>query len=110
MNIAIRIEDGIIKEVTSDHPAAEGADVAILNNDVAERVVRVVPENLSLVMIAAGARTQCEGIGIACEIAGERILDLSKTLHTDPVKMIDDLNDIMRELVGIVGNAVDSIH
>ena len=36
VNIAIRIEDGIIKEVTSDHPAAEGADVAILNNDVAE--------------------------------------------------------------------------
>ena len=105
MNIAIRIEDGVIKEVTSDHPAAEGADVAILNNDTAERLVTVRPENLTAVMLAANARNQCEGIGIACEIAGERILDLSKTLYSDPAKMIDDINQVVQVFVANVGKA-----
>ena len=108
MSIAIRFEDGVIKEVTSDSPGVEGTEVAILHDTETERIVRVAPANLTLVMIAARARTQCEGIGIACEIAGERILEISKTLYSEPSRMIDDLNDIVRELVGIVGNAVDS--
>ena len=105
MNIAIRLEDGVIKEVTSDSPAAEGAKVAILQNDSAERVVRVKPENLSSVMPAAVARTQCEGIGIACEIAGECLLDLSKTRYEDPSKMTDDVNQVLQVFVANIMKA-----
>jgi hypothetical protein len=110
VNIAIRIEDGIVQEVTSDDPDAHGAKVAIVQNDSAERVVKVVPEDLSLLMVVASARTQCEGVGIACELAGERMLAISRQRYDDPVKMIDDVNGILVELVDVVRRAVDSLH
>ncbi len=110
MNIAIRIEDGVVQEVTSDDPDAQGAKVAIVQNDSAERVVKVTPEDLSLLMLVASARTQCEGVGIACELAGERMLAISRQRHDNPVQMIDDVNAILAELVDVVRRSVDCLH
>ena len=56
-------------------------------------------------MPAANARTRCEGIGIACEVAGERILDISKTRYEDPAKMIDDVNHAVQVFVANVMKA-----
>ena len=61
-------------------------------------------------MLVAGARTQCEGVGIACELAGERMLVISRRRYDDPAKMIGDVNAVLAELVDIVSRAVDSIH
>ncbi len=107
MNIAIHIEDGVIQQVTSDDPSLQGARVAVVQADIAERIVEVTYEAKLDALIRAGTdRTMCHAIGMACELAGERLMAMGQTAHDDPVQMIDDMNELVQQLADAVARAV----
>ena len=105
VNIAIRIEDGVVQEVTSDDPGAQGAKVAILLDHSAEQVVKVMPEDLSLVMRDAMDRTTCQGIGIACDEAAARIKKMALADYSDPAAMVDDIEAVIAEFAECIRRA-----
>lgn len=108
-NIAIRVEHGMIQEVVSDDRALSGSRVAIVEGDKANRVVTIQPADaLTDLMNDAGDRTICEGIGIAAELAGERIMSISKRRYNDPRVMTRELTDVLTELVEMTRKALAS--
>ena len=106
MNIAIRIEDGVVQEVTSDDPDAQGARVAIVLDHCAERVVAIVPSmNLAQLMRDAIDRTVCEGIGMACDETAARIKKIALSDYSDPAAMVDDIEALVAELAKLINRA-----
>lgn len=110
MNIAIRIKDGVVQQVTSDEPALQGVRVAVVERDIAERIVEVTyEEQLSALLRAGTDRTICHAVGMACDVAAERMAHLATTQYDDPVRMVDDLNDLIQQLSSAVARAVDAL-
>lgn len=110
MNIAIRIENGVVQQVTSDEPSLQGVRVAVVQKDTAERVVEITYEEKLAALIRAGTdRTICHAVGMACDVAVERLLLIAQTPYDDPVRMVDDLNELMQQLSNSVARAVNAL-
>ena len=107
--LAICIEHGVVQEVVSDNECLEGASVAIVEDRKPGRVVKVVSGSLDDTMREARARTVCEGLGIAADIASERMLALSKRRYDDPRQVVNDLADIVDELAEICKRAMATL-
>jgi hypothetical protein len=106
VNIAIHIEGGVVQRVTSDNALIHGATVAVVHDDVVDRAVAVsYSDELQALITQALDNSTCHGIGIACELAGEQLIALSRTAITDPTTMTRQVDEVMRMLMSMVERA-----
>ncbi len=98
--IGIHFEDGVIQRITAD-----GDAVAVVIDD--GRPTRAMPtvkddgETADAVPEALES-TRCHGIGIACDVASERLAELSKTKFESSAEYVEEiakLLDGLREMV-----------
>jgi hypothetical protein len=51
---------------------------------------------------AAADSTRCHGIGIACDVAGERLIELGRAHRNDPAAYVREVTDLLSMLLDAV--------
>lgn len=98
VTIGVYLEDGVPRRITSSDPCLQGATVVIVEDGATTHAVIAVADNdddLAQRRPDALNRSRCEGIGIACEVAAERLRILGTTRFSDST-------DYFREVAAFV--------
>jgi len=91
--IGIHIEDGVVQRITA--PAGETA--ILIEDGKPTRALQTSADDGETADAAPAAleSTRCHGIGIACDLIGERMLQLGRT-------QFDDSKEYVAEIVGLL--------
>lgn len=100
--IAIHVEDGLFKRVSSNMPADEDATVVVVDNGVTRPAVFVTPaderEDLVALVTEAVNKLRCAGMGTLCGLVGERFIALErKNFGSDWRGIEREMHDLMEE-------------
>lgn len=101
--IGVHIEDGVIQKITSNTP--NDAAVVVFDDDRPTRTLAIgqaADSELQDGAEIAVESTRCHGIGIACDVASERLAELSKTKFNSSAEYVEEiakLLDGLREMV-----------
>jgi hypothetical protein len=85
--IGVHLEDGIVQGITTDSEWLAGATAVVIADGEPSKALVVADDDdqaLSGAAPKALDATRCHGIGIACDLAGERLIKLGRTKFDDP--------------------------
>lgn len=111
-HIVVHMENGALQRISSDDPSLRDSCVVVVEDTTPDRVLMVEHDQEidRDVLRLAKERSACEGVSIACDLAGERLLKIAKTRYVSTHKVVDDVQRILKDLVELVNRAVtDSI-
>lgn len=103
MTIVAHIENGSLQRVSSDDPDLMHSHVVVVEDQIPDRILKVEHSPLDEHIIRmAQDRTACEGMSIACDLAAEQLLRLSKTRYTSTHALVGDVQKILLDLVELI--------
>lgn len=104
--IGVHVEDGIVQRVTSDNVELANSTVVVYNDGKPARALFASMDDegqLNTDAIAALNSARCHGIGIACDLAGEKLIELGRTKYTNPKEFISQVAGVLSVLSDMVG-------
>jgi hypothetical protein len=106
--IGIHIEHGVVQRVTSDDGSVIDATVVVIDHGTPTRALLVGEDDGALeehAQVAADA-TRCDGIGIACDLAGEQLIRLGRTHFETPKEFVAEVANILNQLSGMISASI----
>jgi hypothetical protein len=106
--IGVHLEGGYVQRITSNDPALDGATFVVYDDGNVQKALFSCEADATLQVDAEAAvdSTRCHGIGMACDLAGERLLALGTKKFTDTREAVDDVVSVIEELREMIGAAL----
>ncbi len=106
--LGVHIENGVVQKITSSNPDIEGTAVVIFDDGDIQRALFADHDDGTLADAAEQAidSTRCHGIGMACDLAGERLLALGRKKFDGSKEAVEDVVSVIEELREMIGAAL----
>jgi hypothetical protein len=106
--IGVHVEDGFVSRITSDDADVVGSTVVVVDDGCPIKALLADGDDGTLEEHARAAAdsTRCHGIGIACDIAADRMRELARTKFHDPKLYIGEIADLVDSLADMMAAAL----
>jgi hypothetical protein len=106
--IGVHVADGVVQRVTSDDNDMINSAVVVYDHGEPQKALFTVEDAGRLFNDAQKALdlTRCDGIGIACDLAGEQLIRLGRTHFETPKEFVAEVANILNQLSGMISASI----